>query len=65
MSKHIEYRKFDEMGNLRAEKVGRTQYTVRGAMAVLRASGFRPMVDDGRKLHRCWTNGCGTNAYIL
>ena len=22
MSKHIEYRKFDEMGNLRAEKVG-------------------------------------------
>ena len=33
--------------------------------SVLRASGFRPMVDDGRKLHRCWTNGRGTNAYIL
>lgn len=45
MTKHIEYRKFDEMGNLRAERVGTTQYTLRGGDG--RAEGQRVPAHGG------------------
>lgn len=39
----------------------------RGAMGHLRDIGFAPMKGDGRKrrLECCWTDGKGTNAYII
>lgn len=61
----ITYRRFDADGRVASERPGEVTRTLREAMDVLRREGFRPTVDDGRKLHRCWTNGRGTNAYIL
>lgn len=63
--KAIRYRKFDEQGNFKAENTSARKYTVRGAMEHLRENGFEPMFDNGKKLKKVWTNGKGTNAYIL
>lgn len=65
--KAIIFRKFDEQGMFKGETVSDNKYTVRGAMEHLRGMGFAPMKGDGRKrkLEYCWTNGKGTNAYII
>lgn len=65
MKKTIRFRKFDEQGCCRGEIDSQRKYTVRGAMAHLEENGFRPSTVSDRKLVYCWTNGCGTNAYIL
>lgn len=60
----ITYRRFDVDGRVTSERPGEVTRTLREAMDVLRREGFRPMVDDHRKLHRCWTDGRGTVAYV-
>lgn len=60
----ITYRKFDENGYFKAEINGTKKRTVRKSIEVLQSNGFFPMV-HGRKLPKVWTNGRGTNAYIL
>lgn len=65
MKKMIRFRKFDEQGHCRGEIDSQRKYTVREAMAHLEENGFRPSAVSDRKLIYCWTDGRGTNAYIL
>lgn len=60
----IKYRKFDENGYFKAELNGKTKRSVRESIEVLRRNGFFT-TDEIHKLPKVWTNGRGTNAYIL
>lgn len=60
----IVYKKFDENGYFKGEKQGTKKYTKRAAIETLKRNGFYT-TDTRHKLPACFTNGRGTNAYII
>lgn len=62
----INYKKFDEHGNLKARLKGKTKRTVCESIDLLRRNEFEPdSIDKNMMSARCWTNGRGIKAVII